>query len=59
MIIDKGGFVMIFRSQIYELSQEKLVGQLKNELGLPVDCPKTIPDGILMRFVNWHEKKKM
>jgi hypothetical protein len=59
MIIDKGGFALIFGSQIYELSQEKLVGRLKKELGLPVDCPKAIPDGILMRFVNWHEKKKL
>jgi hypothetical protein len=59
MIIDKGGFAMIFGSQIYELSQAKLVERLRKELGLPVDCPKAIPDGILMRFVNWHEKKKL
>jgi hypothetical protein len=58
MIVDKGGFVLIFGSQIYELSQEKLVKRLKEELGLPVDCPKAIPDGILGRFVRWHEKEK-
>ena len=58
MIVDKGGFVLIFGSQIYELSQEKLVKRLKEELGLPVDCPKAIPGGILERFVKWHEKKK-
>lgn len=59
MIIDKGGYVMIFGSQIYELSQVKLVEKLRKELGLPVDSPKAIPEGILMRFVNWHEKKKL
>lgn len=59
MIIDKGGYAMIFVSQIYELSQVKLVERLKAELGLPVDCPKSIPDGILERFVNWHERRKV
>jgi len=59
MIIDKRGFALIFGSQIYELSQANIVERLKAELGLPVDCPKAIPDGILERFVKWHEKKKM
>ena len=58
-IIDKGGFVLIFESQIYELSQARLVERLKAELGLPVDCPKAIPDGILERFARWHERKKL
>jgi hypothetical protein len=59
MIIDKGGFALIFGSQIYELSQAKLVERLKTELGLPVDCPRAIPDGILERFAKWHEMKKV
>lgn len=59
MIVDKGGFVLIFGSQIYELSQASLVERLKAELGLPVDCPRAIPDGILQRFVTWHERKKV
>jgi len=54
MIVEKGGFV----SQIYELSQAKLVERLRTELGLPVDCPKAIPDGIIERFVSWHERRK-
>ena len=56
MIIDKGGFAMIFDMQIYELSQAKLVARLKAELGLPVDCPRAIPEGIPDRFANWHGK---
>lgn len=59
MIIDKGGYAMIFVSQIYEMSQAKLVDRLKTELGSPVDCPVAIPDGILERFNAWHERKKM
>jgi hypothetical protein len=59
LIIDRGGFALIFGSQIYELSQERLVKQLRDELGLPVDCPKAIPEGILGRFVKWHESRKV
>lgn len=59
MIVDKGGFALIFGSQIYELSQAKLVERLKKELGLPVDCPRAIPDGILERFRTWHERKNV
>jgi hypothetical protein len=58
MIIDKGGYAMIFEAQIYEMSQAKLVDRLREELGLPVDCPKAIPEGIITRFVRWHDRKK-
>ena len=59
MIIEKGGFALIFKSQIYEMSQKTLVERLKAELDLPVDCPKAIPDGIMERFARWHERKKV
>ena len=56
-IIDAGGYAMIFESQIYELSQEKLVGKIRRHIGLPVLCSKAIPDGIIDRFIGWHTKK--
>jgi len=56
MIYDYGGFALIFETQIYELSQEKLVQKIKETLGLPVICSKAIPDGIIDRFENWHIK---
>jgi hypothetical protein len=59
IIIDKGGFVLIFEAQIYEMSQARLVERLKAELGLPVDCPRAIPEGIIERFARWHERKKV
>ena len=59
MIVDKGGFALIFGSQVYELSLAKLVKELKSELGLPVDCPTAIPEGIIERFAGWHERKKL
>jgi hypothetical protein len=56
-IYKQGGYTMIFECQIYELSQIDLVNRIKHEIGLPVDSPKAIPDGILERFRVWHEKK--
>lgn len=55
-IIDAGGYSMIFEAQIYELSQEKLVDKIKKQIGLPAICTKSIPDGIIDRFINWHNK---
>lgn len=56
MVNDYGGFVLIFETQIYELSQEKLVKKIKDVLGLPVICSKAIPEGIIDRFEKWHIK---
>lgn len=57
MVFERGGFALIFETQIYELSQEKLVKKIKEVLGLPVVCSKSIPDGIINRFENWHKRK--
>ncbi len=54
MVVDGGGFALLFGYQIYELSQAKLVAAIRRELGLPVDCPRAIPEGIINRFARWH-----
>jgi len=54
LIYDRGGFALIFETQIYELSQELLVKKIRDVLGLPVICSKAIPDGIIDRFERWH-----
>lgn len=59
MIIDSGGYVMLYETQIYELSQEKLVKKIKDTLGLPVISSKAIPDGIIERFQKWHNKNNV
>ncbi len=56
MIYEAGGFALIFETQIYELSQGKLVQKMGDVLGLPVICSKAIPDGIIDRFEKWHIK---
>lgn len=56
LIIDNGGFALIFETQVYELSQEALVKKIEKNLGLPVICSRAIPDGIIDRFEKWHLK---
>jgi hypothetical protein len=57
LIIENGGFALIFVSQIYELSQDTLVKRIQDIVGMPVICPTSIPDGIIDRLENWHMKK--
>lgn len=53
-----GGFTLVFQTHIYPLGQEDLVAEIKEEFeGLPVDCPKDIPNSIINRFLKWHRKQ--
>lgn len=54
----KGGYTMIYETQIYDVSQTELVDKIKNQLGLPVVCSKGIPSGIINRFQTWHDRTK-
>lgn len=56
LIYKHRGFVLLYETQIYELSQEKLVKKIRDNLELPVICSKAIPDGIIDRFEKWHIK---
>ncbi len=56
-IIQRGGYVMIFETQIYPFGLDDLVEEIKRVLKLPVDCPKAIPEGIIQRFLKWHRKQ--
>jgi len=58
MIIDAGGFALIFEAQIYDLSQTNLVERIKDKLGYIVDCPRAIPAGIIDRFEKWHNRNR-
>lgn len=57
LIYSKGGFALIFETQIYELGQVELVKKIKDIVGLPVICTSAIPDGIIDRFEKWHQTK--
>jgi len=58
LIINNKGLILIFKAQIYDLSQKELVQKIKENLGYEVDCPKAIPGGILDRFERLHNKLK-
>lgn len=55
-VIQQGGFALLFGSQIYPPGQEQLVVRMNGVLGLPAVCTKAISEGIIDRFVRWHEK---
>lgn len=55
-IIQAGGIALLFKCQIYPVGQEKLVERIIDVLGLPVDCPGAIPEGIIKRFLKLHKK---
>jgi len=58
MIITQNGFVMIYECLIYPFLARDMVDIVKTKLGLLVDCPRAIPDGIIDRFEKWHRRQK-
>lgn len=57
-IITQNGYAMLFETQIYPFGFNHLVDEIKAKLDLPVDCPRAIPEGIIIRFIKWHERKR-
>lgn len=55
-IIRAGGYVLIFGFQLYPFGLAGLAEKIRLELGLPVDCPTSIQDGTIQRFLKWHRK---
>jgi hypothetical protein len=52
-----GGFTLVFKYQLYPHGWEELARQVREELGLPVDCPRAIEQGTAGRFLKWHLKE--
>lgn len=55
-IASVGGFALIMKYQMYPSVLSDLALQIKNELGLPVDTPRSLQEGTMRRFTNWHER---
>ncbi len=53
----RGGYTMVFGTQVWPTGQEGLVKRVREWLGLPVDCPSSIPGGIYERWARWLAKK--
>jgi len=56
-IIRAGGFSLLFKDQLYPFGNEALAERVRRELELPVHCPAAVPDGVIQRFLTWHEKQ--
>ena len=56
MIIDAGGYVMLFDKQVYPPSLQRLADEVREKTGLPVVASDKVPDSILDRFLEWYKK---
>jgi hypothetical protein len=52
-----GGFCLIMGYQFYPITHEHLAKAVRDQLGLPVDCPLRLQDGTLQRLLNFHQNK--
>ena len=53
-VVDAGGFALIMKWQLYPYTHKDLARRVKLELGLPVDAPKALELGTVVRFERWH-----
>lgn len=58
-VIDKGGFVLVLKYQLYPLSHKELAKTISEKLQLPVDAPKAIQNGTIQRFLQWHKSRNI
>ena len=56
-LIDRGGYAMILKYQLYPWTHVALAKKVAMELGLPVDAPKALAEGTMDRLMNWHYGK--
>jgi hypothetical protein len=55
-IIEKGGFALILKYQLYPQYHKEFAEKVRKELKLPVDSPKALKDETIHRFLKWHKK---
>lgn len=51
-IVDAGGFALIMKWQLYPYTHKELARRVKLELGLSVDAPKALEQGLLLGLRN-------
>jgi hypothetical protein len=52
-----GGFVLVVGWQLYPFGSEVFATEVRDRLGLPVDCPRAIESGTVGRLVRWHSRQ--
>lgn len=53
----RGGYVMFLEYQVHPPSHRELTKRIGRELNLKLDCPESIQDGTMNRFLQWHNKQ--
>lgn len=56
-LIERGGYALILKHQLYPWAHRELARKVKEELGLPVDSPRVLYEATMARFVRWQERK--
>lgn len=52
-----GGFGLLFEEQIYPWGHNSLLTEVRDRLGLKVQCPRDVKEGDMQRLVKWHAKR--
>jgi len=52
---DADGFALILKYQLYPWTHKELAKKVSSKLNLPVDAPRELQEGTILRFVKWHE----
>ncbi|HVS80814.1 MAG TPA: hypothetical protein VHE60_03690 [Pyrinomonadaceae bacterium] len=52
-----GGFALVLKYQLYPWTHRELANRVRDELGLPVDAPRSLAEGTMARFLKWHAKQ--
>jgi hypothetical protein len=56
-LIERGGYAMILKHQLYPWTHVDLARRVARELGLPVDAPRALAEGTMNRFERWHRNR--
>jgi len=56
-LVQKGGFALIMKWQLYPFTHKDLARRVAKEFGLPVDAPQALQEGTVARFLDWHKRK--
>jgi hypothetical protein len=56
-LISAGGFALIMKYQLYPWAHRELARRVSRELSLPVDAPRALESGTMMRFLKWHQNR--
>jgi hypothetical protein len=54
-VIKGGGYVMMLGEQFYPVGYEGFAAEVREQLLLPVSCPRRLADGPIDKFRRWHD----